>query len=33
MLNEIYAKGISPDGNVTIFRHPGATSEHLKEYV
>ena len=33
MLNEIYAKGTSPGGIVTIFRHPGATSEHLKEYV
>ena len=33
MLNEIYAEGISHDGYVTIFRHPGATSEQLKEYV
>ena len=33
MLNEIYAAGISHDGNVTIFRHPGATSEQLKGYV
>ena len=33
MLNKIYAKGVSRDGYVTIFRHPGATSEQLKEYV
>ena len=33
VLNDIYAKGTSPDGNVTIFRHPGATSEQLEEYV
>ena len=26
MLNEIYAEGISHDGYVTIFRHPGATA-------
>ena len=30
MLNEIYAEGIS---HGTIFRHPGATSEQLKEYI
>ena len=33
MLNEIFAKGVSHDGYVTIFRHSGATSEQLKEYV